>query len=137
MNTAPIPLFEKLFDENTDEQFEKTPKRFSSFRDLQKSILQDLSYLLNTRAPPLWQESPLSYGVTVTAPTSAENVFEIQELESRIDYVIKKFESRLTNAKSHITGIGSDPSRIFVSIDAAVTLENRKMPLSFPLVIEN
>ncbi|MDR0632315.1 MAG: type VI secretion system baseplate subunit TssE [Holosporaceae bacterium] len=137
-NAAITPLFERLVDENPEASFEKKSKRFLTFEELQNSILNDLSYLLNTRVAPLWKSGPLpySYGVNVTAPTSAENVFEIQELESRIDNVVRRFEPRLVNAKSQVINVGSDPSCIFISIDAAITLENHKTPLSFPVVID-
>ncbi|MDR1333611.1 MAG: type VI secretion system baseplate subunit TssE [Holosporaceae bacterium] len=141
-NVATVPLFERLIDDNPEEPFEKHPKRFLTFRELQESILRDLSCLLNTRASLFWKDCagnaaiPYSYGVNVTAPTSAENVFEIQTLESRIDGVVRLFESRLTNAKSNVMGSGRDPSNVFVNIEATMNIEHRKMPLSFPIVID-
>ncbi|MDR2781031.1 MAG: type VI secretion system baseplate subunit TssE [Holosporaceae bacterium] len=139
---AIIPLFERLIDDNQDELFEKNTKRISTFREFQESILRDLSRLLNTRVSVSWKNYPskitipYSYGVNVTAPMSVENVFEIRELESRIDDVIRKFEPRLINAKSQVVGVGSGPSGVFVNIEAIVNIENRKTPLSFPIVID-
>ncbi|MDR1236011.1 MAG: type VI secretion system baseplate subunit TssE [Holosporaceae bacterium] len=141
-NVSFTPLFERLTDDKPEESFEKKPKRFSTFRELQESIITDLSRLLNTRVSPFWKKCagktaiPYSYGVNVTAPASAENVFEIQELESRIDGVIRQFEPRLINAKSRVVGVGSDPSNVFVNIDAVINVENRRAILSFPIVID-
>jgi type VI secretion system lysozyme-like protein len=139
-NAAITSLFEKLIDENPEELFEKKPKRFSTFNELQESIFRDLSRLLNTRVSIFWKENkitvPYSYGVNVTAPMSAENVFEIQELETRIDNVIRQFEPRLINAKSQVLNVGNDPSSVFINIEATVILEDRKTPLSFPIVID-
>ncbi|MDR2723652.1 MAG: type VI secretion system baseplate subunit TssE [Holosporaceae bacterium] len=140
INTAAISLFEKLIDENSEELFENKNQRLLTFNQVQNSILKDLSYLLNTRVSLFWKDYgnkiPYSYGVNVTAPSSAENVFEIQELESKIDNVIKQFEPRLINAKSQLINSGNDPSSICVNIEASVILENREIPLSFPLVID-
>jgi type VI secretion system lysozyme-like protein len=141
-NAAMASLFEKLIDENLDEPFEKNPKRFLTFNELQNSILNDLSRLLNTKVSNIWKNSaakvtiPYSYGINITAPTSAESIFEIQALESRIDAVIRQFEPRLIDAKSHFVGIGKDPSSIFVNIDAMILRENRRTPLSFPVVVD-
>ena len=143
MSNAVIkPLFEKLVDEDTEVPFEKTPKRFSSLIELQSSIIEDLSRLLNTRIAIFWKNradkslyTPFSYGINITSDISAENVFAMQELEARIEKVIAQFEPRLMNAKAHVQGTGSDPSFLFVNIDAIVIVENRRVPLSFPVVL--
>jgi type VI secretion system lysozyme-like protein len=133
-------LFEKLTDEDPETQFERIPKRISDVDELKRSIIEDLSRLLNTRVAPLWKNickitTPFSYGVNVTAPTSAENVFEIQELEARINDVIKQFEPRLLDIQSHVVNVGSDPSILFVNVEATVKVEDRKIPLSFPIIV--
>jgi predicted component of type VI protein secretion system len=103
--------------------------------------MEDLSNLLNTRVSPFWKDYaknpalPFSYGITITAPTSAENAFELSDIEKRIDEVIARFEPRLREAKSQIIGVGKDPSTLFVNIDAILEVENRRIPLSFPLII--
>ncbi|MDR0968829.1 MAG: type VI secretion system baseplate subunit TssE [Holosporaceae bacterium] len=139
-DVAITSLFEKLIDENADESFEKTPKRFATFAEFQDSIAQDLTRLLNSKVATAWRKNPITtpyaYGAIVTAPAAAEDVFEIQELQSRIDDAIRKFEPRLINAKSTFVGVGNDSSVAFVTIDATVNLENRKAPLSFPITID-
>ncbi|MDR0753336.1 MAG: type VI secretion system baseplate subunit TssE [Holosporaceae bacterium] len=139
-NTAATTLFEKLIDENPEESYEKKIMEFSTVNHMHDSILKDLSYLLNTRVSSFWKrignKIPYSYGVNITAPSSAENVFEIQELESNINDAIGQFEPRLINAKSQVINFGNDPSCIFVNIEAQVIFENRKIPLSFPIILD-
>ena len=136
------PLFERLIDEELEVPFEKTPKRYLPLSEMQEAILQDLSRLLNTRVAIFWQNYvskitvPYAYGVNATCIVSAENVFEIQELESRIDKVIKEFEPRLINARTHVVGTGTDPSTLFINIDAEVIFEGHKTPLTFPVVVD-
>ncbi|MDR3186947.1 MAG: type VI secretion system baseplate subunit TssE [Holosporaceae bacterium] len=136
-----IPLFEKLTDEAPETPFEKTPRRFPTLEEVQNSVREDLARLLNTRIAILWKNqkdlTPFSYGVNITAPTSAENVFEIQELENSIDKTIKLFEPRLRDVKSKIVGFGNDPRSLFVNIEATVEFENQRTPLSFPMVIDS
>ncbi|MDR2646288.1 MAG: type VI secretion system baseplate subunit TssE [Holosporaceae bacterium] len=140
VNAAATTLFEKLIDENPEESYEKKFNGFSTVNHMQDSILKDLSYLLNTRVSSLWKrignKVPYSYGVNITAPSSAENVFEIQELESKINDAIEQFEPRLINAKSQVINFGNDSSCIFVNIEAQVIFENRKVPLSFPIILD-
>jgi type VI secretion system lysozyme-like protein len=141
-NAATVSLFERLIDEDPDESFEKHPKKFLNFRELQESLARDLSRLLNTRVSQFWKDNfgkttvPYSYGVNITAPASAENVFEIHGLESNIDDAIRRFEPRLINAKSHVIGTYRDPSRVFIDIEATINIENRKTQLSFPIAID-
>ncbi|MDR1375785.1 MAG: type VI secretion system baseplate subunit TssE [Holosporaceae bacterium] len=136
-----IPLFEKLTDKDPETLFEKNSRRLLTLDELQNSIREDLMRLLNTRIAILWKNrkdlSPFSYGINITAPTSAENVFETQELENNIDKIIKQFEPRLGNVKSKVVGVGNDPRSLFVSIDATVEFENQKAQLSFPVVIDS
>ncbi|MDR1551202.1 MAG: type VI secretion system baseplate subunit TssE [Holosporaceae bacterium] len=137
-NAAIAPLFEKLRDDCPERLFEKDPKRFLTFQELQESIARDLSDLLCTRVAPEWERTPtpLSYGANIIAPASVENVSEVHELESRIDNAIARFESRLINAKSRVIDVGSDPSKVFIIIEARVNVWRHRTPISFPLVID-
>ena len=134
-------LFDRLTDENPDTLYEESPKRFIGISDLQESILNDLSKLLNTKVALLWQNYicntpvPFSYGVNATCIISAENIFEIQLLESRINNVIEQFEPRLSNVSSHVVSTGIDPGTVFINIDADLIYNNRRTPLSFPVVL--
>ena len=141
-NVVTAPLFERLTDDNTEVAFEKNPKRYVKIAEQQELILKDLSRLLNTRVALFWQHYmskmtvPYAYGVNATCTISAENIFEIQELEKRIDNVIKQFEPRLINAKTHVVSTGTDPSTLFMNIDAEIVIEGHKTPLTFPVVVD-
>ncbi|MDR3151551.1 MAG: type VI secretion system baseplate subunit TssE [Holosporaceae bacterium] len=143
--TAITPLFERLVDEDTEIPFEKTPKRFSSKAEFQESIMKDLSRLLNTRVSTFWKDYgdkssatlPFAYGVNVTdCSISAESVFELQELQKRIDNVIALFEPRILNAKSTVTNISNDHTSLCITINASIMLENQRTFLSFPIIVE-
>ncbi|MDR2267867.1 MAG: type VI secretion system baseplate subunit TssE [Holosporaceae bacterium] len=143
--TSITPLFERLIDEDVEIPFEKTPKRFSSQAEIQESIMKDLSNLLNTRVSTFWKDYgdksgailPFAYGVNVTdCSISAESVFELQELQKRIDNVIALFEPRILNAKSNITSISEDRTSLCITIDASIMVENQRRFLSFPIVVE-
>ncbi len=137
-----LPLFDRLVDEDVDASFEVEARRFISFDELKESIIKDLTLLLNTKISPFWVEYsktmkiPFSYGINSTAPSSAENVFEIQDLESRISRVIADFEPRLKNVQVQILTMGVTPGKADVQIDANVAAGNLRVPLSFSIVME-
>ncbi len=140
---AVLPIFDRLVDENVEESFEPEVKRYISLEELKLSISEDLTRLLNTKISPFWADYakkkmmiPFSYGINSTAPSSAETVFEIQDLESRVRHVIAEFEPRLTNVQVHILSLGVDPGKACLQIDANVADGDKRIPLSFPIVME-
>lgn len=139
---AALPIFDRLVDENTKESFEIEVKRFVSLEELKQSISNDLTKLLNTRISPFWVEYskkmmiPYSYGINSTAPSSVETVFEIQDLEHRIRHVITVFEPRLTNVSVHIISVGVNPGTASIQIDSDIFDGKKRVPLSFPIVME-
>ena len=137
-----LPLFDRLVDEDVDASSEIEARRFISLDELKESIAKDLTLLLNTKISPFWVEYsktmkiPFSYGINSTAPSSAETVFEIQDLESRIKHIISEFESRLKNIQVQILTMGVTPGKADVQIDADVASGNLRVPLSFSIVME-
>lgn len=137
-----IPLFDRLVDDDVDVISEPIPYRFMNEQDCYDFIRQDLERLLNTRVAMIWRPNthnsnvPFSYGVNATCTVSAENIFEIQELEKRIDDVIALFEPRLINAKSHVLKTGIEPSTLFISIDAQLDIEGKQKFVTFPVVVD-
>lgn len=137
-----LPLFDRLIDENPDASFEVSARRFISFDELKESITKDLTLLLNTKISPFWvdysktMKIPFSYGINSTAPSSAETVFEIQDLENRIKQVISTFEPRLKNVQVQILTMGVTPEKADVQIDADVAAGSLRVPLSFSIVME-
>ena len=139
---AALPIFDRLVDEDVEHSFELEAKRFVSLEELKISIANDLSRLLNTKISPFWVEysktmmMPFSYGVNATAPNRAETVFEIQDLEARISQVIAEYEPRLKNVRVQVVSYGADPCKAGVQVDGEVIDEGKRIPLSFPIVME-
>lgn len=137
-----LPLFDRLVDENSNKSFEKEVKRYITLEELQESITKDLTFLLNTKTSPFWvkysktMKIPFSYGVNSTAPSAAETVFEIRDLENRVSRAIAEYEPRLTNVQVSVTSFGVNPGKAFLQIDANVADGNKRVPLSFPIVME-
>lgn len=139
-HVATLPIFDRLIDENVEQSSEHNLKKYISLDELKESIMRDLSLLMNTRVSSFWMgfpsALPYSYGISITAPNYAETVFEIQALENRATKVITMFEPRLKNVKVHIINYGVDPGKAFMQIDADVMLDEKRIPLSFPIVME-
>ena len=141
-NVGILPIFDRLVDENLEEPFEKIAKKYVSENELKESIMNDLSLLLNTRVSPFWREyedkisMPYIYGADITAPNSVETVFEIQALESKVKRVIDLFEPRLSNTQVHFTSLGANPGSACVQINADVLINQQRVPLTFPIVVD-
>lgn len=141
-NVGMRPIFDRLIDEDLEEPFETVSKKYFSVDDLKSSIMKDISLLLNTRLAPFWSNYagtpalPYSYGANITAPNSVETTFEIQALENKVKNVITQFESRLTNVKIHFVSLGASPGRALIQIDADVITSERRIPLTFPIVLD-
>lgn len=136
------PLFERLTDENTEIPFEKVPKSFSSLEEMRASIIEDISRLLNTRISAFWRDyeqknriTPFSYGVDISAALSTENTAEMRALEAHIEKALRTFEPRLIDPKVYVQGTENDPGSLFINIDASIIMENRRIPMSFPVIL--
>ncbi|MBR1734157.1 MAG: type VI secretion system baseplate subunit TssE [Alphaproteobacteria bacterium] len=144
-NVFVMPLFEKLTDENTEIPFEKAPKTLLSLEELQNSIIEDVTRLLNTRISAFWRNfeqknqmnTPFSYGVDISAALSTENTTEMRELEARIEKALKTFEPRLIDPKVYVKAIGNNPGSLFINIDASIIMENRRISMSFPVILSS
>lgn len=139
------PLFEKLIDENPQESFEETPQNLQSLEELQESIKEDLSRLLNTRLPFFWRDLenqknspiPFMYGVNLTSAIFTEDTVEIREVEARIERALRAFESRLIDPRVKLQKLDNAPESLFAHIDAVVEIADRRIPMSFPITINN
>lgn len=136
------PLFEKLTDENPELFFEKIPKKLLSFKELRESIREDVSRLLNTRLPIFWKDyqnksrcKPFVYGVSITASTFTEDIVEIRKVEAHIENVLGMFEPRLIDPRVKVKKLDNIPEALFAYIDAAVKIEDRRLPISFPITV--
>lgn len=141
-NISLAPLFEKLLDEDTEIVFENTPKSLLTFKELQRSLIDDISRLLNTRLSFFWKDhvnsnhvSPFTYGVDITAAISTEDVVQMRELEIRIENALQRFESRLIEPKVSVQQIPDNLNMLFVNIDGHVMIENRRALVSFPISV--
>lgn len=141
-NIANAALFDKLADLDMEVPFEKNPKNSYSLIELQNSIIEDLTRLLNTRINMIFCNcaqhlaNPFLYGIDLSSAFCTDNIFDMQEIESRINKVIKQFEPRLIDPQSHVSSISNGSGIIFLTIDAIVILEHRHIQLSFPIVLD-
>lgn len=140
---AHTTLFDKLIDEDPELPFEKEIKHLYTIEELAQSIKEDLSKLLNTRVPTLWNiysskvPTPYSYGINIFEAISSDNIFDLSDLEEQIEKIIKLFEPRLISPHVHINNLGPSPSTLLIIIDANIMIKKQRVKLSFPLVIQN
>lgn len=139
------PLFDKLIDEDPLASFEKTPKNLQTLDELQESIKDDVSRLLNTRQPFFWRNfsaqnnfsTPFVYGIDLTSAIYTEDAVELRKVEARIEEAIRLFEPRLIDPRVKVQKLDNIPESLFASIDAFVETEDRRVPISFPVTVNN
>lgn len=137
---ADMPLFDRLREEYLDSSDGQT-KSYLSFKELEQSIIRDITNLLNTRIAIPWSNriskitNPYLYGINIPVVISPDDVAAVQDLEMSINHAIHDFEPRLLDARAHVEGVGQFPGSLNVTIDAVVKYKNRRAPLSFPVVI--
>lgn len=139
-NLFASPLFEKLLDEDPEDVFEGIPKNFQSFKELEESIKEDVSNLLNTRLPLSKKKTkvdstPFNYGVNLTAAIFTEDVVKLREVESSIEKALKTFEPRLIDPKVKVQKMDNIPESLFAFIDTSVRVGDCRIPLSFPVAV--
>ncbi|MBW8310096.1 MAG: type VI secretion system baseplate subunit TssE [Candidatus Paracaedibacteraceae bacterium] len=145
---APIPLFEKLIDNDRSTLEEVPPKRFYNRFELMQSIQLELSRILNTRANARKSEYdqlandernfglPQLYGLADFSQYDATNKGHYARIARLCENAIRLFEPRLRNVTVTITEFDPKRSRLYAIIDAELNIKNFQEEVTFPLEIE-
>jgi type VI secretion system lysozyme-like protein len=144
---APIPLFEKLIDEDKDGRGEAPPKRFYNQAEVMQSIEMELSRILNTRANAkkidydfLSSDDrnfglPHLYGLADFSQYDAANQSNYPRIAKLCETAIRFFEPRLSQATVTITGFDTQKTRLSAVINARLNLRGFQGEVTFPVDI--
>lgn len=100
-------VLDRLMDFDPDNRFEAARDRGQMLRDLKNSVRRDLENLLNTRVRfpelpadlPQLQTSLANYGIPDFGTLIIDSSNSIDGLRSRIEDVIKRYETRFQEVK--------------------------------------
>lgn len=145
---APIPLFEKLIDEDRGIPEEIPPKRYYNRFELMQSIQDELSRIINTRAgikkddydqlakSPKNFALPQMYGLSDFSQYDATARGSYPRIAKLCENAIRMYEPRLKNPVVTITGFDSNKAKLMAIIDAELNVTDFQEEVTFPLEIE-
>ncbi len=145
---APIPLFEKLIDDDRGIAEEIPAKRYYNRFELMQSIQDELSRILNTRAGirksdydqlagnPKNFALPQMYGLSDFSHYDATAKGSYPRIARLCENAIRMFEPRLKNPVVTITGFDSNKAKLMAVIDAELNVADFQEEVTFPLEIE-
>lgn len=145
---APIPLFEKLTDEDRSIAEETPPKRFYNKFELVQSIQMELSRILNTRANAKKNDYdqlsrdkknfglPQMYGLADFSQYDATSKGHYPRIAKLCENAIQIFEPRLQNPVVTITGFDNNTARLYATIHAELNVNDFQSEVTFPMEIQ-
>jgi type VI secretion system protein ImpF len=145
---APIPLFERLIDEDPLERGETPIKRYYTKEDLQESIQREVLRILGTRSSlkradlgGLAEEAlntgfPPLFGLSDFSQYDAARTTDQPRIAQLCREAITRYEPRLTDVQVFITGFDRQTANLSGSIAANLVSEVFQGEVSFPIMLK-
>lgn len=142
---APVPLFERLIDEDMERKEEDPVKKTYTKQELKASIFKELSRILNTRCPlkqKIYEEIgptlagfgiPECFGTLDNGKIDAANSSHWVEIEKTIKKAIQTFEPRLANIQPNVKKFDTQKQVLSVVIYADMIIGTVLEPIEFPI----
>lgn len=145
--TSPVPLFDKLVDQDPDVQEEAAPLRTYTRDQLKESIRREVSLILNHRRslPSILGESEevkslldtvLFFGTTDFSNLNYRRDTAWQmRVEDEIAEAIHRFEPRLTDVHVDIQEFNQQTRVLSVFLSGVITVDQVREQITFPVDI--
>jgi len=138
---APVPLLDRLQDENPRVPAEPEPYRAIDLDGLKASVEREVRTLLNTRCPFPEDEidyadrSVVDYGLIDMSPYFTSNVEDQRRISQHVARTIAAYEPRLTRINVTVERVRREAHVLTVRIDGGVRYGDMVEPVSFPVAI--
>jgi type VI secretion system lysozyme-like protein len=135
------PLFERLADD-APAAGEARPQRILDADGARRSVMAELSRLLNTRRGPAVRRSGaaatvLGYGVPDHALDNPASVRDQEALCADVAAAIRAFEPRLRDVRVWVLDDTSRRGRIALGLTGTLVLGRQTIPVSFPVTFSS
>ncbi len=136
-------LMDRLRDDRPQESLEAVPLRALTREALKQSILQNLEWILNSRAPDprRWKAAAcltvIDYGMPDFGATSPENLEHRTELERIMTRCLTHFEPRLRKVQVRVEKTMPTEKSLRVRITAVPAADPASDPLSFETIYQD
>jgi type VI secretion system lysozyme-like protein len=144
---APIPLFERLIDEEVGETFEIPPRRFYNRFELIQSIEREVYRILNTRSTArrddygyldLDQENfglPQMFGMADFSQFDGANTGHWPKIAKICELAIERYEPRLKNVRLSIQSFDRQDQCLIANVEADLDIPHFQGEVTFPMGI--
>lgn len=144
---APIPLFDRLIDEDPEEDSEVPPKRFYNRFELIQSIQREIERILSTRTSTKREQyqdladDPLNYGLPEMfglgdfSQFDGANSGDWDYINQLCQRAIEIFEPRVKNVEVNVQSFDRSRQALSITVQATIALKNYQGEVSFPMVI--
>ena len=133
-------LFDMLIDEEPNQLVESKPFRYFTLKELQNSVVSEVTDLLNTRRSflkfdnAMWS-STLAYGMGDHSGASINSEKDKVSIAEDIKQTVKRFESRLTGVTVEVLELNSSSERLVVIISGSLNTGKISKQFSFQVAI--
>jgi len=143
---APVPLFDRLVDEEPEVMTEQPPKRYYNRVELIRSIEREVNRILNTRATVKRGEYddfledglnfglPEMFGLGDFSQYDATNEGEWTRIEELCEQAIMRYEPRIQNVTATVTAFDKKTQSLSMTIHADFAIKEFQGELTFPTV---
>jgi type VI secretion system lysozyme-like protein len=143
---APVPLFDRLIDEEPEAMTEQPPKRYYNRFELIRSIEREVERILNTRATVKRAEYtdfleddlnfglPEMFGLGDFSQYDASNDAEWARIEELCERAITRYEPRIQNVTATVTAFDKKTQSLSMTIHADFAMKEFQGELTFPTV---
>jgi type VI secretion system protein ImpF len=145
---APIPLFDRLEDDEPGIPTERPIKRFYSKPELVESIEREVGRLLNTRTSAtkeVYQELgatvinfglPEMYGLADFSKVDGPNMQQWDTFCRLCEQTISFYEPRLTNVQATVIGYEREKQGLNIQLQADLAVGKIQTEVTFPLFLD-
>ncbi len=144
---APIPLFERLIDDDVGETSEIPPRRFYNRFELIQSIEREVYRILNTRSTAkrgeynfLDQEAqnfglPKMFGLMDFSQYDGANTGHWSKIAKLAELAIETYEPRLKNVRISIHSFDRQEQSLMANVEADLNMPYFQGEVTFPMGI--
>jgi type VI secretion system protein ImpF len=138
---APVPLFDRLVDDDPSVPYEPQPRRVLDAAGLRASVEAELDRLLNTRAPVAADEiarrerSTIDYGIPDLSYFWSQDADSESELARTIEQAIAAFEPRLLSPRATVVRPPDRRGAAIVEVSGKLAIGTVMEPVAFALPV--
>lgn len=143
---APVPLFDRLIDDDPETVTEQPVKRYYNRFELTQSIEREVARILNTRATvkraeyDSFSKDPLNFGLPEMfglgdfSQYDATNQQDWPRIAELCEQAIMRYESRIKNVMATVTAFDKKTQSLSMTIQADFATKEFQGELTFPTV---